>query len=774
MNNNNTQAKQATAKPATGLVDKLLPYWWLFLASVVVCCALGMAYMKVKAPVYVVASTVLIGDDEMNITPSMAAARAGAGSSLMRSMGLGGSTNVNNELIVMQSENLLAQLVSELGLNRTYVEKKGFLKKEDHYRTSPIAIEAPRELFDTLSVGMKFTVKTHPDNSADIKVKKGMFKTLASLEKVKLPASVKTPYGIFVVSPTRFYRPGHEYKITSAVMGNVIAAENLSKDLTVKEVSKKADILYLDVSETNVERGRDILNNLIALYNTRGMQKKDELAIKTAKFIDERLALIYKDLVGTEAEIESFKRAAQVYSPEEQAKAVVVRSELGRNGATEFETQYRILGMMKDFINSPENKDLPIPFEADSIGGLANYNKLLAQRTQLAQSAKEGNPALELLNQQIATARTNVLQSISNAMSATRVKIGTAQQVKSQADSELNKYPAAERKGVTLQRNRAIQNELYIYLLQKREENALRMGATKPKGEVIDVPFAHSEPIAPRRGMVLFVSILMGILLPLVWIYGKAAVTTRFSSAAELQALTQVPLVGEIPHSADTTGLLAGAEATSAMAEKLRYLRGNVQMLLGAAGNKVVLATSGGAAEGKTLVAANLAASMALVGRKVALVGMNLRNPALCDLTGASAAVNGVSNYLGNSDVEFDSLIQPSRTVDNLDVLAEGPVPPNPAELLMSQRATQLLAQLRERYDVIVIDTAPMATVADSYPLAAQADVNLWVARAGVTHRNMVAALNQLADQQQLKHAAIVLNDVHEGKNKNKKAYGQA
>ena len=281
-------------------------------------------------------------------------------------------------------------------------------------------MEAPKELFDTLSVTLPFKIKVYADGKADITVKKGMFSNYAELEGVELPATVKTPFGLFVVKPTQYFTPKHEYSITASVAGNIPAALELQKDMTVDLKAKKTDIVYMDVMDNDVKRGRDILNTLVRLYNERGMKESDTQGMTTARFIDERLSLIYKNLMGSEAEIEAYKKAHSMVDPYTQVKSSIIKGETSENAIIALETQYRIASMIKGFITDPANKHSLIPFESDSLSAkmVRSYNALITQRQHLETSAKADNPALVQLDQQLNAMRENMLGSVNNALGA--------------------------------------------------------------------------------------------------------------------------------------------------------------------------------------------------------------------------------------------------------------------------------------------------------------------------------------------------------------------
>ena len=754
-----SKAKQYTTAPKESLgssnfLHTAIRHWWLFALSFIFCFGILFLYLRKTLPSYIVSSTVLVDDHSL----SFAGIGNSKGNSMLKSMIGGGDVNVFNEIEILASENLAAKTVDALDINCRYYEKTGFLKKEDHYGTSPIIVEAPKELFDTLSVTLPFKIKVYADGKTDITVKKGMFSNYAELKAVELPATVKTPFGLFVVKPTQYFTPKHEYSITASVAGNIPAALELQKDMTVDLKAKKTDIVYMDVMDNDVKRGRDILNTLVRLYNERGMKESDTQGMTTARFIDERLSLIYKNLMGSEAEIEAYKKAHNLIDPVAQAKTTIIKGETSESAIIALETQYRIASMIKGFITDPANKHSLIPFESDSLSAkmVRTYNALITQRQHLETSAKADNPALVQLDQQLNAMRENMLGSVNNALGAMRIKIDKAKDVQGESKGDMSQFASTERETRNLYRNQAIQNELYIFLLQKREENALKMAAAQPKGKLVDEAYAASEPVKPKKPLLAFVALMMTFAIPFCILYVKKMLKNKIGSQDELEAITPAHLLGQIYHAREDE-LQVIADTNTKNAELFRYLRGNVQFVLPESTDKVVLVTSAVAAEGKSYIAANVASSLALMGKKVALVELNLRKPSLGEMFGIIAS-KGMSDYLSNGEVSLHDIV--STTADGLDVYVAGTVPPNPSELLQGSRAAQLMEQLREQYDYVVVDSASLATASDTFSLTSQADATVVVLRANSTKQAYVKWINRLMAEGKLSNVGFVLNGV--------------
>ena len=735
------------------LIQRYKRLWWLPVLTLALCFAAALFYLKIKPPVYLVQATVLI--DEKDDTPT------GKTTNMIKSLAFGQGTSVDDEIVVMGSQQLRMQMVKQLRLNRAYKQRLGFLKHKDNYNNSPIEIDAPESLFDTLSVSFVMKIEVDKQGKADITAKRGMFKTLAKVERATLPASVKTPYGIFVVKPTEKFAKGKPYNVTAVVSGNVPKAESLAKTMTVDLLRKKANAIDICIEETDPVRGREMLATLITLYNQRGQEEKDQQALNTAEFIDKRLELVYKDLMGSEAEIESYKRTHNIIDPELQTKSLIGKQDVADRALINLDARYRIVTMIKEYVQDPANKNSLIPFSADSTaasGAISAYNNLMMKRMQLEASALDNNPRMQQIDEQLETLRKGVISGVNNSLRALEVQMAKAGSVSAASGGKMSSFPTTEREVRSLYRQQGIQNEIYTFLLQKREENALLLAANTPKGHIVDLPYVHSEPISPKKELVFFLALVAGLLLPLLIIGAYRLLNNKFSSQQELETLTSIPVIGHIQHNRTADSVVVSEGNTTSNAELFRYIRNNVQFMLPADSHQTVLVTSSVSGEGKTFVSVNLAAAFTLLGKQVALVGLDIRNPQLADALNINKTP-GATGFLAKDGTTLDDVIQHSPLVPGLDVIVGGAIPPNPSELLLSKRLEHFMTQLSERYDIVVVDSAPVGMVSDTFSLAKYAQMTIAVARARHTTRAQVDTLNRIVDERRLSNVGIVLND---------------
>lgn len=741
------------------ILELLRRNWWMFAVSLVLCVALAATYLYVKHSVYSIHAKVLVAYDD---------GAGSMGSSMLQSLSLGGvgGRNVEDEVIVMNSHSIKSQAIKELKLNRSYSSPYGLLRKKYYYNNSPIEVMAPDELFDTLAVGLKFNIKANEDLSKiEVKVKKGRFKTIADVVGDKLPMVVTTPYGIYSIDTTSHYVPGEEVEVNANFIGNSAYAEAIASNLTVGKTDKKANGISLYYEDINIQRGKDFLNKIIELYNRRGQKEKDEMAVNTGRFIDERLDTLYMSLADAEQKIQGYKQSKNIVDVSSEARYLMQRKGSIESALLTAETQYEVLKMADDFFSNPQNNYSMMPFAPELSGvedAITAYNEMIAKRMEIEANAKGDNPALKAINDQIDAMRENVKKSINRAVSSASIRLKELKTESSESESKLSNIPAQEREFVELQRDQAIKSELYSFLLQKREENHLVLAATTPKGKIIDNAFAYNEPIAPKKMMIIVVALFFGLLIPAMWLYVKSLLNNKFDSIEALAKLTSLPIIGEICHSrrAKDDPIVVSETSTRPIAELFRLLRSNLQFMFplkSLENGQVAMVTSSCSGEGKTFVSMNVAESLALLDKKVVLVGMDIRLPMLAQNLGLPSSP-GVTNYLSGAVNDVNALI---KHHGNCDVIVAGPVPPNPSELLLNNRIDQLIAELKQRYDFVIIDSAPIGLVSDSFSLGRFSDVTLYVSRANYTKKSFIKYLNSVVERGQLKNVAVVVNDTN-------------
>lgn len=733
------------------LLRTYISKWYYFLISVVVCCALGYAYSLRHPNDMAVRANVLIQPENSNQLSGF-----GDLSSLFGSNGY-----VEDEIFVIGSHSLYRDVVKNLELNRFHLVKDGLLSSYIAFPEYPVDVIAPG-VADTLRTSVVFRIKVDKDGKAKVKVK-AKRKNVADLRDVTLPAVVKTPYGDFTVMETQWYPKGENVNTTIVFSGYEKAAEALTKDVIVEMPSRKSNVISLAYDTPNAAYGSAILNEIIDLYNIRGINEKNLQGEKTAAFLEGRLNILARDLNIAESDIQKYKEHNGIV---DVASEAMYQTE--KKGQLETEllaaaTELEILKMTKDFLKDTVNRyDLvPIDVSNEAVSkGVQEYNALAVKRIQLMKSAKPGNPILVQLSQQMDAARNNILFTAEKAVDASEIKLKELRKEKYSADARLSNIPTQEREYINKKRQQEVKQQLYLFLLQKQEETAMVLANSVPKGVVIDRAYTLSEPLGISLGLRLAICALFGLLIPPLAIYLNRVVRNKFETREEVMKYVSAPILGEIGLDKSGNSMVVADNDTSSSNELFRLLRTNLLFLLNNKEDKVVLLTSTQSGEGKTFIAMNLAASLSLLrDKKVLLVGLDVRNPQIAKNLGVSSAI-GIVNYLSDSNVMLEQIISHVPSYRDLDVIISGPIPPNPAELLASPRLDELFDLLRERYDYIIVDTAPVGMVSDTFTLNRVADATIYVTKVNYSSISDLKFIETIFEENKLKKMSVVVNGV--------------
>lgn len=728
--------------------------WYWFAISAFVCLALAFVYTKVKKPVYLVKSNILISQDDSNIMSGM----GGFGQ-------LFGTTGyVEDEVFVVSSHTVLRDVVKDLKLHRTVVVKDGLLKKNEMFKKYPVEIVTDTEIADTLGTGLKFDLYVDENGIAEVEVKDSQKDVVADLENQQFPIAVETKYGVFTIKKTADYKEGEELKAKLTYCGYDDAAESLKEDLDIYIASKKSNVIQMDMETTDVDKAKLILNTIVKYYNIRGVEQRSEQSRQTLEFLDSRLELIAHDLTDSEADVEGYKKNQGIVDVSAEAAYQTTKRGRFEQELVKSEINLNVMYMTKEFLADEKNKYELIPTTVSDGGtnsAITSYNELILSRIGLKNTAKEGNLALTKLTERIDAMRTNIITTLSRVIAQQEKMISDMKRQLGVTDSKLGSIPTQERQYRDIKRKQTIKEQLYLFLMQRREDTALMIANTTPKGVIVDKAFSVSEPISMKKKMVLLLALIFSMIIPPVILVIKKLLRDKFDTKDELKALTEIPIIGEI--SKDNTGetIVVKTGSVTTVCELFRAVRTNLQQFFMAkAEEKVVLMTSTVSGEGKSFVSANLAQTLALTNSsmKVLLVGMDIRKPRLAEYLSLPSSL-GLTEYLAKEDMNVDDIILKTPSGLSFDVITSGPIPPNPAELLLSKRVDELFAELRNRYDYIVVDTAPVGLVSDTLTLSRIGDAAIYVCRANYTTKADIQYANSIYEEGRLKKMSILLND---------------
>jgi len=747
----NNQKLDKTFKQDEGLdlkkiVSKFVSHWYLFLLGIFICTSLAFLVILYVTPTYKISSAITVEDNS-----SDAVGKSLVSSSVDFSDLLGTTSNAYNEIDILKSKYLLTQVVTDLKLN-VIIYQKNKLTSTELYDEAPFDVRVV-EKKDSIEK-RKFNIniinnKVHVTNSYEhIDTVVNFNKTLSTdqfdLFFVKKPKNID-PYG---------------YKITVESVDSKV--DELSKNFDVDLTDKKSTTLALTFDYSNSKKGEVILQKLMDLYLNYNLENKKKIADTTLAFIDNRLKIVATDLSGIETEFSKFKQKNNIYDVVEQSKALVTDVSDYNNKLNDQEVQLSILNDISKYLNNPANKriipsSLAVhdPVFAAAVG---KYNELLVERDQLSISYKDDNPIIQNLDEQIETARQGLLQSFNSYRKQLVIGINSLKSTNSALLGQVKQVPDKEKTFLDYSRKQNLQQELYLYLLQKHEETAISKTSTLSTARIIDPAKADYLPYRPNKLLVYLLGITFGLLLPWAYLYIKEALNVRILSKEDIEANSNVTILGEIGNNPDAVSFVI-TSGRSIISEQFRALRTNLQFLAKANKSAVIMITSSMSGEGKSFISANLAGVLAMVNKRVVLLELDLRKPKLSNYLGMDNTF-GFTNYVISDNIDEEGLVKPTFFSENCFLISSGPIPPNPSELLMSDRLGTLMTYLKKNFDYIIIDSAPIGLVSDAQLLEEYVDVNLYVVREGHTYKSQLNIVNDLVAQKKIKRTYLIVNDI--------------
>ena len=763
------------------LLFKYLIHWPWFVGAVVACLIAAWVYLHISTPVYNISATVLIKDDKKG---------GGAGMlSGLESLGLDGmissSQNIDNEIEVLRSKTIAKEVVEDLGLYISYVDEDEFPSK-NMYKTSPVQVSLTPQEADLLDKPMVVKMALQPQGSINVNVKIGDDEYQKHFEK--LPAVFPTNKGTLaffqtldsilpskksskeIVGVERTVR-----NITAVINKPLAVAKGYCGSMTIEPTSKTTSVAVISLKNSNVQRGKDFINKLLEMYNINTNNDKNEVAQKTAEFINERIGIISKELGSTEKDLESFKRGAGITDLTSDAQIALTGSAEYEKKRVENQTQINLLQDLQKYMQNEGYEVLPSNIGLQDLNlaaAINRYNDVLVERKRLLRTSTENNPTIINLDTSISAMKENVQVSLDRVLRGLYI-------TKADLDREANRYsrriseaPGQEREFVSIARQQEIKAGLYLMLLQKREENAITLAATANNAKIIDEAIADDAPVAPRSKITYLIALILGVGIPVGVIYLLELTKFKIEGRADVEKLTSAPIVGDIPLTDEKQGAIAVFEnQNNLMSETFRNVRTNLQFMLGN-GKKVILVTSTVSGEGKSFISGNLAISLSLLGKKVVIVGLDIRKPGLNKVFNISKREQGITQYLANPEKNLMDLVQLSDVSKNLYILPGGTVPPNPTELLARDGLDKAIETLKKIFDYVILDTAPVGMVTDTLLIGRVADLSVYVCRADYTRKNEYTLINELIDGNKLPNLCTVINGLDLKKRKYGYYYG--
>lgn len=762
---------------------KFLIHWKWIVASVAVCLCFAYYHLQKQTPVYKVQATIMINDGQKGSFQNQM-------QTFQQDFGLMSTTSgLDNEIEVLRSKSVIKQAVLDLGLCTKYsIDNGRFKPATTLYGSYPIEFKINREDLERLSIVASFQV-TQPDASTYVITYQCFDKERNEVTQVQeeiksLPCTLNTHIGRMVLDKGNMPPLNPDQELTVSILPPILVAKSCLGALSIEPTSKSTSIAYISYLDINKRRGVDFVNQLVATYNQEINNDKNIVTMKTEEFIEKRLAKVSAELDEAEEQVAQFKRSSGLFDVSGDAQRVIQGSSEYEKQQAEIATQLKLIDFMYDYINDPQNNLQPIPVnigltDASLSALIGKYNEVVVERSDLLRTASESNPAVINATSMANLMAAMIKTSIESLQSSLNIRKDDLERQSNVYEAMLSDAPTQEKILAGYKRQLEVKSGLYMMLLQKREENSIALAATADNAKLIDAALANDAPVSPNRRTTWLIALVIGLVIPIVFIYLKEVLRYKIEGRNDLERLTKIPILGDVAMSHeiknDKRAIVVRENSNDLMAETFRSIRTNLQFVLDGPEKKVIQFTSSSSGEGKTFVSSNLATSMALLGKKVLLVGLDVRKPRLAEMFNLSDHKKGISIFLsGNSEDKallFDQ-IMPSGINKNLDILPAGIIPPNPAELLSRKNLDKAVEYLKEVYDFIILDTAPVGLVADTLIISRVTDATVYICRADHTPKSDLDLANSLYREQKLRNMSIILNGIDMKKRKYGYYYG--
>lgn len=761
MQTNNSSNKNDQGLNIVDLFMYLASQWKWFLLSILICGGIAW-YNYARAPlVYFRSATVIIKD------PSNKASTSG----LDRFDNFINKVNVANEILQFRSKKLMREVVQRVHADVSYQIKDG-LRSNELYNESPVLVSLPDALPEqsfsftmTLKDAKTVTLSDFSGIEAKPSYEVALNDTVAIIEGMNV-----------VVTATNYLRDSW---LNTPIRVQKLPVESMvnyyKNALGIQQEEEEASILTLALKDSSPARAEDVLNTLITVYNEEAIKEKNQVAVNTANFINERLIIIERELGNVESNLESFKQRNQIVDIASSAGMYMTESQKYNADAMELETQLRLANFIKDYLTDPSKETDLIPSntgisDMNIENQISLYNAAKLKRDHLIDDSSVNNPVVQELNNSLRAMKQSIIRAVDNMIVSLNVKRNDAQNREMRAQDRVTAIPTKERQMLSIERQQKIKEALYLFLLNKREENALSQAMADNNARVIDGAEGSNAPISPNRNRILLLGLLVGIALPGAVCLAILFMDTRVHGRKDIEGVTSVPYLGEIPLDKEAMKdhrrkvMAVKEQGDDIVSEAFRILRTNMAFLSKKdKPAQVITFTSFNIGAGKTFIARNLSMSLAYMKKRVVMVDLDIRKGTLSRHFGHYHV--GVTNYLSDNTVKVDDIIQHQ---EGFDLIPAGILAPNPAELLMDNRLDELMNELRTRYDYIIADNVPVGLIADATIANRIADLTIFVVRAGKLDRRQLPDIEKLYQEKKLKNMALVLN----GANPERHGYG--
>ena len=765
------EKKTPVGKPADDFIriqdlwSMFVPKWYWFAISLFITLTIAVLYLLSTPPIYTRTAAILVKDN------SKSSSSTGAMSDFSDLGIFKSNTNINNELLTLKSPTLMTEVVNRLGLNETFTIRKG-LKNVDLYKVSPVTIT----FCDKIEVPLSFTIKFSSKEAFAISELEISGEDIGETLSAQMGDSIQTSAGIMIVSPTQEFTDAFIGTSIRYVRGSVRAAVDTYSNALVAELGNEdATIINLSINDTSIRKAEDILNTLIEVYNENWIRDKNQIAVSTSQFISDRLGVIESELGHVDENISSYK--SEHLLPDVQAASSLYMAQSAENNKelSTLNNQLSTAQYIRRELNTKQ-LDQTLPANSGIVSAnietqISEYNNLVLDRNRLIANSSEKNPLVKNMASSLQSMQRTIIQSVDNLIVSLNTQIRSLRRQEEATTNRLASNPNQAKYLLSVERQQKVKEELYLYLLQKREENELSQAVTAYNTRLITAPRGSMFPTAPRKMNILLVAFAVGLLVPAVGIFMKENMNTKVRGRKDLENLS-IPFIGEIPQYSgtkkkwwefkhrkrqDMKTIVVNEGNRNIINEAFRVLRSNMDFMASKDNNQhVFVLTSFNPGSGKSFLAINIAISFAIKKKKILIIDGDLRHRTVSSYV--DSPNKGLSDYLNNQIEDWKEIIVSYKGYTNLHILPIGTIPPNPTELLEDSKLSMLIEALRPEYDYIFIDCPPVDIVADAQIIEKWADRTIFVVRSGLLDRSMLSELENMYTGKRFKNLSMILN----------------
>lgn len=765
------EKKTPVGKPADDFIriqdlwSMFVPKWYWFAISLFITLTIAVLYLLSTPPIYTRTAAILVKDNSKS-SSSTSAMNDFSDLGIFKS-----NTNINNELLTLKSPTLMTEVVNRLGLNETFTIRKG-LKNVDLYKVSPVTIT----FCDKIEVPLSFTIKFSSKEAFAISELEISGEDIGETLSAQMGDSIQTSAGIMIVSPTQEFTDAFIGTSIRYVRGSVRAAVDTYSNALVAELGNEdATIINLSINDTSIRKAEDILNTLIEVYNENWIRDKNQIAVSTSQFISDRLGVIESELGHVDENISSYK--SEHLLPDVQAASSLYMAQSAENNKelSTLNNQLSTAQYIRRELNTKQ-LDQTLPANSGIVSAnietqISEYNNLVLDRNRLIANSSEKNPLVKNMASSLQSMQRTIIQSVDNLIVSLNTQIRSLRRQEEATTNRLASNPNQAKYLLSVERQQKVKEELYLYLLQKREENELSQAFTAYNTRLITAPRGSMFPTAPRKMNILLVAFAVGLLVPAVGIFMKENMNTKVRGRKDLENLS-IPFIGEIPQYSGTKKkwwefkhrkrqdmkiIVVNEGNRNIINEAFRVLRSNMDFMASKDNNQhVFVLTSFNPGSGKSFLAINIAISFAIKKKKILVIDGDLRHRIVSSYV--DSPNKGLSDYLNNQIEDWKEIIVSYKGYTNLHILPIGTIPPNPTELLEDSKLAMLIEALRPEYDYIFIDCPPVDIVADAQIIEKWADRTIFVVRSGLLDRSMLSELENMYTGKRFKNLSMILN----------------